>query len=82
MRAFLLGDAVSCARRGQQTPQGYYNLERMLIGLTTHQIPVGACSSCMDARGLTDTDLVEGVHRSHMDELTAWTSAAAKVLVF
>jgi len=27
---FLMGDAVSCAKSGQTTPNGYYNLERML----------------------------------------------------
>ena len=27
---FLMGDAVSAAKAGQQTPNGYYNLERML----------------------------------------------------
>jgi uncharacterized protein involved in oxidation of intracellular sulfur len=30
VRAFLMGDAVSCAVRGQETPQGFYNVERML----------------------------------------------------
>lgn len=30
VRIFLLGDAVSAAKRGQATPQGYYNLEQML----------------------------------------------------
>lgn len=30
VRVFLLGDAVGCARRGQQTPNGFYNIERML----------------------------------------------------
>jgi len=27
---FLMGDAVFCAKAGQETPTGYYNLERML----------------------------------------------------
>jgi uncharacterized protein involved in oxidation of intracellular sulfur len=36
----------------------------------------------MDARGITDTELVEGTRRSSMDELAAWTSGADKVLVF
>jgi uncharacterized protein involved in oxidation of intracellular sulfur len=27
---FLMGDAVVCAKAGQKTPDGYYNLERML----------------------------------------------------
>ena len=30
VRVFLIGDAVVCAKRGQQTPNGFYNLERML----------------------------------------------------
>jgi len=30
VRVFLLGDAVTCAKQGQQTPNGFYNLERML----------------------------------------------------
>jgi uncharacterized protein involved in oxidation of intracellular sulfur len=82
LKLFLLGDAISCARTGQKTPEGFYNLERMLKGLTTHSIPIGACGSCMDARGLTDADLLEGVHRSSMEELTTWTMQAEKVLVF
>ena len=27
---FLVGDAVQCAVRGQSTPDGFYNIERML----------------------------------------------------
>ncbi len=30
IRVFLLGDGVLCARSGQNTPDGYYNLERMI----------------------------------------------------
>ncbi len=30
VRVFLIGDAVSSAIAGQKTPNGYYNLERML----------------------------------------------------
>ena len=30
VRVFLMGDAAACAKRGQQTPNGYYNVERML----------------------------------------------------
>ena len=29
VRIFLTGDAVGCARKGQRTPNGFYNLERM-----------------------------------------------------
>ena len=30
MRVFLIGDGVNCALAGQKTPEGYYNVERML----------------------------------------------------
>jgi len=30
VRVFLLGDAVACALRNQETPQGTYNVERMI----------------------------------------------------
>lgn len=30
VRVFLMGDGVQCAVRQQETPTGYYNIERML----------------------------------------------------
>jgi len=31
---FLVADAVYCARKTQKTPDGYYNIERMVKSLT------------------------------------------------
>jgi len=36
MRVFLMGDGVQCAIKGQDTPQGYYNIERMLTSVLRH----------------------------------------------
>ena len=33
VRVFLTGDGVQCARRGQKTPDGYYNIGRMVRSL-------------------------------------------------
>ena len=33
VRAFLIGAGVNCAIAGQRTPEGYYNVERMLKSL-------------------------------------------------
>ena len=33
VRVFFTGDGVQCARKGQKTPDGYYNLERMVKAL-------------------------------------------------
>jgi len=82
VRVFLLGDGASGAKAGQRTPNGYYNLERMLRGILARQGKVLLCGSCMDARGIRDDDIVEGTRRSSLDELTALTASADKVLVF
>lgn len=82
VRVFLIGDAASAAKRGQHLPNGYYNLERMLQAVMKQNGEIGVCGSCMDARGLVDAELVEGTHRSTMDQLADWTQWAERVLVF
>lgn len=79
---FLMADAVLAAKAGQKTPEGYHNLERMLKRLLAAKGEVLLCGTCMDARGMTEQELVEGARRSTMDELAAATLAADKVLVF
>ena len=79
---FLMADAVVCAKAGQKTPDGYYNLERMLGRVLSAGGRILMCGACMDARGLTAEDMVEGAARSTMDELAQATLAADRVLVF
>jgi len=78
---FLMGDAVVCAKTGQKTPDGDYNLERMLKPFTRHG-EVLLCGTCMDARGMAPDEATPGARRSSMDELTERTLAAGKMLVF
>ncbi len=33
VQVFLTGDGVQCAVKGQETPQGYYNIERMFAAI-------------------------------------------------
>jgi len=33
VRLFLMGDAVGCARKNQQTPNGFYNAGRMVASV-------------------------------------------------
>lgn len=58
------------------------NVERILKRFTlgTHRILL--CGTCMDARGLTEAELIEGARCSTMDELAQATATADKVLVF
>lgn len=82
LRVFLMGDAAACAKRGQALPQGYYNLERMVRSVAQREASVGVCGTCMDARGITEAELVDGAKRSTLDELAEWTTWAEKVVVF
>jgi uncharacterized protein involved in oxidation of intracellular sulfur len=79
---FLMADAVVAARKGQKTPEGYYNVERMLKRVLAGKGAVLLCGTCMDARGMAAEDVMGGARRSTMDELAAETAAADKVLVF
>ena len=82
VRVFLIGDAASCAKAGQRTPEGWYSIERMLHAVAHKGGEIGVCGSCMDARGTTEAELTRGSRRSSMNELTEWTEAADRTLVF
>jgi uncharacterized protein involved in oxidation of intracellular sulfur len=79
---FLMADAVVAAKTGQKTPDGYFNVERMLKGVVVGKGQILLCGTCMDARGLADTEMLAGARRSNMAELATLTLAADKVLVF
>ena len=79
---FLIGDAAACAKSGQKVPEGFYNVQLMLDRVTKHGGAVGVCGTCMDARGITDSELAPGTRRSTLNELAEWTGWADKVIVF
>ena len=79
---FLMADAVLAGKALQKTPEGYYNIERMLKRVLGSKGTVLLCGTCMDARGIGEAELMEGARRSTMDELAAATADADKVLVF
>ena len=79
---FLMADSVVGAKAGQKTPDGYYNVERMLKRVLAGKGEVLLCGTCMDARGLDDAGVMAGARRSTMDELAAATTEADKVIVF
>jgi len=82
LTVFLMADAVLCAKKDQKPPEGYYNLERMLKRvLSRGGNRVLLCGTCMDARGLGDSEIAEGARRSTMDELAQATLAADRAMV-
>ena len=79
---FLMADAASCAVANQKTPNGYYNIERMLKYSIVKGAKVKICGSCADARGLKDMQLVKGAELSTMAELTNWVVDSDKIITF
>lgn len=82
VNVFLIGDAVVIAKKGQSTPEGYYNLEKMLKDFVGRGGNVRACGTCLKARGLKQEDLVEGVKVGTMTGLAKWVKESHKVLTF
>ena len=81
VRVFLMADAVGCAKQGQKVPAGYYSIQLML-GKVLRAGEVGLCGTCMDARGITEAELVPGAQRSTLETLAQRTLDASRVLVF
>jgi uncharacterized protein involved in oxidation of intracellular sulfur len=81
VQMFLMADAVFCAKTGQKVPDGYYNLQLMLNKIVRHG-QVALCGTCMDARGMSDAELLDGAKRSTLAQLADWTVAADKVLIY
>ena len=79
---FLLADSVACAIPNQKTPQGYYNIERMLKSVIQKGAKVKACGGCSEARGISEMKLIEGAEISNMKEFSNWVVEADKVVSF
>ena len=79
---FLLADAVTAALPAQNTPQGYYNIERMFKSVISKGGQVRLCGACCEARGIKTIPLLGGAEISTMIQLAQWTVESEKVLVF
>jgi len=79
---FLMADAVGCAIPNQNTPNGYYNIERMLKAVVGKNGKIKICTSCAEARGLKDFKFIEGAELSTMKELTQLVMESDKVVTF
>jgi len=79
---FLLADSVYCGLPRQNTPNGYYNIERMLKVIIRNGGEVKSCGGCCEARGIDSISFIEGVQLSNMKEFAQWTVDCDKVLSF
>ena len=79
---FLLADAVTCGLTNQKTPDGYYNIGRMIRIFTAKGGNMKMCGTCMDARGMSEFPFLKGVERSDMGEFAQCTIEADKIITF
>ena len=82
VRVFLMGDAVGAAKKGQVTPEGYYNLEKMLTDLAAKGVEVKLCGTCLKSRGIKDEELAPGAQRGPMMILANWVKEADRIVTF
>lgn len=82
VRVFLMADAVTAAIPAQTTPQGYYNIERMLKSVLSKHGQIKICGTCVEARGIDKLGLIDGAEISTMSQLAQWVIDSDKVLTF
>jgi len=80
IRVFLLGDGVVCALSGFTPAHADYNPQELLRGIAASGAAVAACGTCMEGRGSSPESLIPGARRRNMEELTAWTEEADKII--
>ena len=54
----------------------------MVLVIIARKANVGTCGTCMDARGLDELELVAGVYRSSMEELTDLIVQSDKIISY
>ncbi len=79
---FLMGDAVVCAMPEQSTPDGFYNIERMLKSIMKNGGTVKTCMSCLSVRGMLETMLMDGVELGTIDQLAELTIQTDRLVSF
>ena len=82
IKIFLHTDGVFCGLPNQNTPSGFYNIERMLKSVVRRGGKVKACGGCSEAHGIDKIQFIECVRLSNMKEFAQWTVGCDKVLTF
>lgn len=57
-------------------------MEKMLRALVKKGVTVMACGTCLNARGLDNSELVDRVERGSMKILSEWVQISDKIISF
>lgn len=81
IKIFFFSDSVLAGLAGQKPNDGP-NIQQSLEILTSQGAEIKLCTSCTKARGITNLPLVEGITLGTLDDVSAWTLWADKVINF
>jgi len=79
VRIFLFADGV---RMLDDASNGEFDASELTSALAQLAVPVGACASCLDKRGLANSSLPPNALRASLNDATEWTRWATRVLVY
>jgi uncharacterized protein involved in oxidation of intracellular sulfur len=82
VRIFMVGDGVFSAKRGQNPPEGFYNIEKMLTGIVDKGAHLEMCGTCCQSRGIAQEDVIDGATVSSIRVLATWIVESDKVINF
>jgi uncharacterized protein involved in oxidation of intracellular sulfur len=79
---YLMGDAAAGAKAGQSVPKGFYNFEALLRLVISYGGAIGVCGTCLEARGIAEGEMVEGLQKTTLQTLTDWVQEVDRVLTY
>jgi len=79
---FLLEDGVDAGKENQDTHGKNYNLETLTKELLAKEVPFVACSTCIDACGISKEKMIDQIAPGFMSNLADWVKTSDKVLTF
>lgn len=80
---FLIENGVYVAKKDQKPSASTgANLAEYLTDVIKDGVEVKACGVCLQARGLLESDLIEGVKSATMNDLVEWTTNSDKIISF
>ncbi|MDR2699688.1 MAG: DsrE family protein [Nitrososphaerota archaeon] len=82
VQIWLFENGVYLAKKNQKPTQGLINCGQMLEDLVKNGVDVKACVVCAEARGVTPTELINGIKLATIHELIDWTANSDKTITF
>lgn len=83
VRLFFLGDgAWSASAKIPKPENSTFDIPWLLERALAAGAQARVCQTCMDARGILDSDLINGAQRGTLDDLRVWTLSADRVIPF